>query len=617
MARHYAKFLTTIKVLSGDGFIETTGSHLAHGGIAEVKDHLKQLEKSEGGVYFIDEAYQLTDTSNHGGKAVLDYLLTEIENLTGNVVFVFAGYRKQMEKFFEHNPGLPSRIPYTLRFEDYTDAELLCMLQFQMNQFFKSRMNIEDGVDGLYMRIAVRRLGRGRGREGFGNARALENMFAKIRERQSDRLSRQRTEGLSPDDYHMTKEDLIGPDPSKAILTCDAWTKLQKLTGLKSVKESVRFFIDRTKTNYERELEEKNLIDVSLNRVFLGSPGTGKTTVAKLYGQILADIGLLSNGEGKFIPGIKTDCQLILIAQVIIKNPSDFIGNVIGQSEVNTKAILETTVGKVLIIDEAYMLYGGSGSGSGSGGGSGSDIFKAAVIDTIVAEVQSVPGEDRCVLLLGYEPQMVDMFQNVNPGLTRRFQLSDAFRFDDFNDSELQEILQFKLASQDLGASPRAISTAIDVLSRLRNGLNFGNAGDVENLISKAKANYQARQSALPVEQKSIDFVFEPEDFDKDFNRASGAETNLQELFKGVIGCEGIISKLDGFLKVAKGMRAQGLEPRGQIPMNFIFKGPPGNWISFSAPVSTTLILSTRDRENHHSSKIWPSLLRPWFPIPG
>lgn len=261
--------------------------------------------------------------------------------------------------------------------------------------------------------------------------------------------------------------------------------------------------------------------------------------------------------------------------EVVVKNPSDFIGNVIGQSEANTKAILATTLGKVLIIDEAYMLY----SGSGAGGGNNTDIYKTAVIDTIVAEVQSVPGDDRCVLLLGYESQMVEMFQNVNQGLTRRFQLSDAFRFEDFSDSELQEILQLKLANQDLGATPQAISTAIDVLSRLRNGLNFGNGGDVENLISKAKANYQARQSALPAAQRSIDFIFEPQDFDPQYDRASDAETNLQKLFTGVIGCAGIITKLDGFLKVAKGMRAQGLDPRGQIPMNFIFKGPPGSRI--------------------------------------
>ncbi|KAK2742940.1 hypothetical protein FQN57_005070 [Myotisia sp. PD_48] len=554
VARHYAKVLTSLEILSGDGFIETTGSSLAHGGVAEVKKHLSELENSDGGVYFIDEAYQLAEGHTYGGKGVLDYLLAEIENLTGKVVFIFAGYRKQMEKFFEHNPGFSSRIPYNLRFDDYTDSELLHMLQFKITQFFKREITIEGGSEGLYMRIAVRRLGRGRGKDGFGNARALENMFAKIRERQSERLTKERQEGLSPDDYCISKEDLIGTDPSKAILVCDAWIKLQQLTGLKAVKESVRFLIDNIKTNFQRELQEKEPIDVSLNRVFLGSPGTGKTTVAKLYGQILADIGMLSNGE------------------VVIKNPADFIGSALGQSEANTQAILDSTIGKVLVIDEAYMLY----SSSLSGGGSSVDPYKMAVIDTIVARVQSVPGDDRCVLLLGYEPQMMDMFQHVNPGLSRRFQLSSAFRFENFTDEELEAILRLKLKNQDLGATEPAISTAIDILSCLRNGLNFGNGGDVENLISKAKGNYQSRQSALPAEQRSIDFIFEPQDFDANYDRSAEAESNLQEIFKGVVGCEEIIAKLDGFLKVAKGMRAQGLDPQGQIPMNFIFKGPPG-----------------------------------------
>lgn len=227
-------------------------------------------------------------------------MLAEIENLTGRVVFVFAGYRTQMEKFFEHNPGFSSRIPYNLHFHDYTDAELLMILKFQMKQFFKHGVDVEGGLDGLYMRIAVRRLGRGRGRDGFGNARAVENLFARIRERQSERLTNQRKEGTRPDDYHLSKEDIIGSDPSKVIVTCNAWTQLQQLIGLKSVKESISTMIDLIKTNYLRELDEKEIVDVSLNRIFLGPPGTGKTSVAKLYGQILADIGMLSSGESKF-----------------------------------------------------------------------------------------------------------------------------------------------------------------------------------------------------------------------------------------------------------------------------------------------------------------------------
>jgi len=278
-----------------------------------------------------------------------------------------------MEKFFEHNPGLPSRIPYTLHFEDYTDAELLNMLQSKILRFYKDGggMAIEDGPDGLFMRIVVTRLGRGRGRDGFGNARALENLFAQIRERQSERLTRERRDGHNADDQLITKEDLIGPDPSQAILKCDAWGELQKLTGLNSVKSSVSFFIDLVKTNYNRELLEKPLIEISLNRVFLGSPGTGKTTVAKLYGRILGDLGLLSNGEGKF--DVLWSYSMLTFV-VVVKNPADFLGSHIGQSEANTKGILATTVGKVLVIDEAYML--GSSKGEKGNGG---DIYKTAV----------------------------------------------------------------------------------------------------------------------------------------------------------------------------------------------------------------------------------------------
>ena len=175
-------------------FVETTGSRLAHDGIDGAKKHIAEVLAAGGGTIFVDEAYQLTGSGAYTGGQVLDFLLAEIENLVGKVIFIFAGYDKEMEKFYEHNPGLPSRIPYTFRFKDYNDVELLDMLEGMIHKAYGGRMKVEDGngIRGLYGRIAVRRLGRGRGTPGFGNARALENMFAQIRSRQAKRLAKQR-----------------------------------------------------------------------------------------------------------------------------------------------------------------------------------------------------------------------------------------------------------------------------------------------------------------------------------------------------------------------------------------------------------------------------------------
>ena len=299
VARLYAKFLVKVGALPGDHFVESSGSSLANDGVSACKGHIDKILEEGGGVFFIDEAYQLVSGNSYGGPAVLDYLLAEIENLTGKVVFVLAGYHQQMEKFFAHNPGIPSRIPIQLEFQDYSDSELQRIFCQCISTKYKDSMKVERGLGGLYVRIVARRIGRGRGRDGFGNAREVQNRLSQITERQAKRLRKQRRDGLQPDDYLLTKEDLIGPEPAAALKSNAAWGRLQKLIGLSSVKDSVQILLDGIQYNYQRELEEKPLVQYSLNRCFIGSPGTGKTSVAKLYGRILADIGLLSNGEGK------------------------------------------------------------------------------------------------------------------------------------------------------------------------------------------------------------------------------------------------------------------------------------------------------------------------------
>lgn len=299
VARLWAHLLHSLDIIPGAAFEETTGSKLASHGLPQAESHVKNLLKKNGGVMFVDEAYQLTNGINAGGKQVLDYLLGEIENSQGTVVFVFAGYRQPMEAFFGHNPGIPSRIPYTFDFQDYSYAELLTLLQKLFKDLYNGTMKVESGLNGLYARIVARRLSRRRDAEGFGNMRDLENLFSCIQLRQACRIGIERRKGLRPDDYFFSREDLIGPEPSTAVTQSPAWAKLHNLIGLQKVKESIETLVSLLKTNYKRELREQEPIQVGLNKVFLGSPGTGKTSVAKLYGRLLADMGLLSNGDGK------------------------------------------------------------------------------------------------------------------------------------------------------------------------------------------------------------------------------------------------------------------------------------------------------------------------------
>jgi hypothetical protein len=200
--------------------------------------------------------------------------------------------------------------------------------------------------------------------------------------------------------------------------------------------------------------------------------------------------------------------------------------------------------------------------------------------------------------------------------LSRRFAIENAFHFDDFSDTELLEVLNVKLKDQDLGATAGAKTVAIEVLSRSRNRPNFGNAGEVENLLGQAKTRYQTRQALLPVDERNFDVVFDSQDFDPDYDRSAHASTNLRKLFEDVVGCEDIVRRLGEYQQIAGALKARNIDARGEVPMNFVFKGPPGMCGNLRGCKNTiSLVRFPRYWQDDHRSENGTSLLRYGFSV--
>ncbi|KAK1836439.1 P-loop containing nucleoside triphosphate hydrolase protein [Podospora conica] len=564
VAKLYAKFLKSLGVLASDDLVETSGAKLATGGPSAVVD---LFEDGDGGVLFVDEAYQLVSShSSVAGKQILDVILGEMDRNHHDSdsdsddsdsdqsnpqkwVVIFAGYKEEFEPFFAHNDGLSSRLPQILTFGDFSSDQLRnILLGFFAKRFSRHQFEIEGGTDGPFVGAVVRRITQGRGRRGFGNARTVRNHFQRICQRQARRLG-QLVKPTIKQRLFFTKEDLLGPRPLDVKATSKAWAKLNSLIGLHEVKKSVDIMFRIVETNYQRELRGKRPHTHSLNRVFVGSPGTGKTTVANLYGQILAELGFLSKGD------------------VVVKTPADLIGNAVGHSESNTRTILASTLGKVLIIDEAYMLDPGDATTT-------RDSFKTAVLDTIVAQVQGNPGDDRCVLLLGYEDKMQSLFQNGNPGLSGRFMADMPFRFADYSPDELRDILKLDLKARNIDYDPDSLKAAADMLSLLKYNRNFSNAREVKLLVSEAVLRNQERHMARGVQGEDgedSETRLEAQDFDPWLRPQTAAMGNLVNIRSDLTDriSEPVIQQLERYFQSSLNR-----DLNRHVPRTFVFKGP-------------------------------------------
>ncbi|KAL7628772.1 hypothetical protein AAE478_000287 [Parahypoxylon ruwenzoriense] len=511
------------------------------------------------------------DSTNEDGitdeAVIMDEFIRPHKLDSNQGVYIVVGLRENAKSILGH-PKARGRFSRRIDLKDYSEDELLAVLVKMLKE---DSLKVKGGFDAPFLRMFIRQMGYRKGHKNFENIKTLRAEIEKVRRRRAERLekatSKKDTAVVSIPNlsYDLTESDFFGAKPTDFHEQSEAWKKLEKMAGMEKVKEAVKELVSRRNINYAREREGKEPLKTSFNHVFLGPPGTGKTTVAALFGQIIADLGYIESSE------------------VVIKKPTDFLGPYVGHSEEQTKEILKETEGKILIIDEAHMFYHGSEYGTDK-----SDVFRKGIVDTIVAHVDNEPGNNRCIILMGYPDRMKEFYRKTNPGFQRRFPLDDAFVFDNYDDEALGQILDIMLTRDDIAATDDAKAVAMEVFRRERDRPNFGNGGAVRNLLSRAQVTYSKRMQSLakknqdlgndtpPSKDEGGQILLEPQDFDPEYDRGLRVNKDCSSLFNDLVGFQDIIAAFEGYQTMAANMRRHGLDPREEIPFSFVFKGPAG-----------------------------------------
>ncbi|MBR5381246.1 MAG: AAA family ATPase [Oscillospiraceae bacterium] len=261
--------------------------------------------------------------------------------------------------------------------------------------------------------------------------------------------------------------------------------QLDELVGLEKVKENVRSLINLVKVRKLREEHGLPVPPISLHLVFMGNPGTGKTTVARLIAQLYHAIGVLPKG------------------QLVEVDRSGLVAGYVGQTAVKTSEVIKSALGGVLFIDEAYALTSAEGTND----------FGHEAVETILKAMED-HRNDLVVIVAGYD-ELMEKFISSNPGLESRF--NRYFVFEDYNGEQLYAILQSMCRKNQYELAEDAAEYAKKLLSDLyeQRDENFGNARDVRNLFENIVTVHSNRVAQLAEPTKEDLTIVVREDVEK------------------------------------------------------------------------------------------------------
>jgi len=448
IARIMAKMLFDIGLISENKLVEVERKDLVAQYIGQTAIKTAEvIDRAMGGVLFVDEAYSLTpnDNAKDFGQEAIATLIKAMEDHKDNLVVIFAGYKDEMKRFVDSNPGISSRIGYKFDFPDYSADELTEIFKRKLKKSgFRIDKNVLTEVNMLCSYFVKKKA--------FGNGRFIGRMVQETLVKHAKN---------NPDDMLLiTKEDL----PTLEDLTHEHTTRgvsrvaLEDVIGLETLKERVMEFEDYVIFANKAKKMGLKIPNNNMHMLFRGNPGTGKTTIARIVSRMLFDMGVLHENK------------------LVEVERKDLVAEYLGQTAAKTAEVIDRAMGGVLFIDEAYSL---------TPNGNPRDYGHEA-ITALIKAMEDHKGEF-VVIFAGYKDEMSD-FVSVNPGIASR--LGYVFDFEDYGPEELKQIFDLKMKKAGFVIADGVHDKVMEVMKYFYRVKDFGNGRFVDKFIQEILINH-------------------------------------------------------------------------------------------------------------------------------